>query len=122
MTSTVLHTLKKCPFIRLLLPLIAGIIFQWYFQVNLLAFLLAAGVAICLFFIITLLPFAKKFSLRWLQGCVVMLLFTCLGSCIVYTKNITHQKEWMGNYYHDGDAVMITLEEPLVEKNNSYKA
>jgi competence protein ComEC len=122
MTSTQLSSLKKYPFIRLLLPLIAGIILQWYFQIELLYILLVSIAAISLLFIFIFLPVAKKFSLRWLQGYFIMIVFTALGSCITYTKNITHQKEWMGSYYQSNDAVIVTLEEPLVEKNNSYKA
>jgi len=122
MTSTGLHTLKKFPFVRLLLPLIAGITFEWYVQVELLYILLAAVIAIFLFIIYILLPISKKFSLRWLQGILLTALLASLGGCITYTKNITHQKDWIGDHYHAGDNVIITLEEPLVEKDNSFKA
>ena len=121
MTSTGLHTLKKFPFVRLLLPLTAGITFEWYVQVE-LSYILVAVIAIFLFIIYILLPFAKKFSLRWLHGILLTTLLVSLGSCITYTTNITHQKNWIGDYYHAGDNVIITLEEPLVEKNNSFKA
>jgi len=122
MTSAQLYSLKKYPFIRLLLPLIAGIVLQWHLQIELLYILFISIVTISLLFIFIFLPVAKKFSLRWLQGCFIIILFAALGSCITYKKNITHQKEWMGNYYRSKDAVIVTLEEPLVEKNNSYKA
>ncbi len=122
MTSAILHTLKKYPFIRILLPLIAGIIFQWYVQLPLMYILVFFLLNVSVFIIFMFLPAAKKFSLRWLQGFIIMVMFAALGSCITYTKNITHQKDWIGNYYHANDAIIVTLEEPLITKNNSYKA
>ena len=120
MTSTLLHTLKKYPFIRLLLPMVAGIVLQWYIQIRLFYILIAIAVIITLLVTFIFLPFAKKFSLQWLRGLLIMLLLAALGCCITYTKNITHQKDWFGNYYHPGNALIITLEEPLVEKNRFH--
>src|SRR6266542_296891 len=51
-----------------------------------------------------------------------MLLFVMLVAVLGYTKNIKNQPGWAGNYYKAGAPLIITLEEPLTEKNNSYKA
>lgn len=40
----------------------------------------------------------------------------------MYVKDIRHNPQWMGNYYKTGQTVLLTIDEPLVEKANSYKA
>src|SRR5438128_1604183 len=122
MTYAVPYPLKKYPFIKLLVPLTAGIILQWYLQLPISLILFSTGFIILALTVFFFFSVAKKFSLRWLQGSFILLLFAMLGSIITYTKDIRHQKEWMGNYYKPGATILVTLEEPLVEKNNSYKA
>ena len=122
MTSASPFILKKYPFIRLLLSLIAGIILQWYLQLS-LHFIFTAAIIISVSLIVFLfLPLQEKFFFRWLQGIFIMLLFVMLGAVLGYRKNIKNQPGWAGNYYKAGAPLIITLEEPLTEKNNSYKA
>src|SRR5437868_4684287 len=64
----------------------------------------------------------KKFSFRWLQGVFIMLLFVMIGMALIYTKDIRNQAGQVGDYYKAPVPLIITLEEPLVEKNSSYKA
>src|SRR3954447_12339103 len=116
------NTFKKYPFLRLLLCLIAGIILQWYVQLPIQFIFTAAvifSISLITFFFF---PLQKRFSLRWLQGMLIMLLFTVAGAVLVYTKDIRNQPGWIGNYYKAATPLIITLEEPLAEKNNSYKA
>ena len=37
-------------------------------------------------------------------------------------NDIRNHKKWFGNQYSEGDILILQLEEPLVEKTNSYKA
>jgi competence protein ComEC len=50
----------------------------------------------------------------------LLLLFT--GAILVWLKDVRHNKAWAGTAYKKGDYVIATLQEPLVEKPNSYKA
>lgn len=122
MTYAVPNTLKKYPFIKLLLPLIAGIILQWYLQFDLFLVLFIAAFIVFSLLIFIFLPVEKRFSLRWLHAIFIMLLMVTFGCAITYIQDIRHQKEWFGNSYHANNAILITLEEPLIEKSNSYKA
>ncbi len=122
MAPTRAITLKKYPFIRLLLPLICGIILEWYFQFSLKAILISSLSTVVALAIIGFFSVSQKFLLRWLNGILIMLLFGTIGSLVTYAKDIRHQSDWIGNYYKPGDLLLITLEEPLVEKDNSYKA
>ncbi|NOT91671.1 ComEC/Rec2 family competence protein [Ferruginibacter sp.] len=117
-----LHVYKAAPFIRLLLPLVAGIIVQWYLQINLPLVVMAAigfGAANLLFYF---LPLAVRFKLQTLQGVLINLLLLTFGLLITWQKDMRHKADWYGNYYQDSNYIVAKIEEPLIEKTKSYKA
>ncbi len=113
---------KKSPFIRLLLPLIAGIILQWYLQIPVILILTALISFYISFLLFLLLPIALRFKLQALQGFIVQLLLLCFGLLITWQKDIRHKNNWYGNYYRDGSYLVVRIDEPLVEKAKSFKA
>lgn len=117
-----LVALKKIPFIRLLLFFVAGILIEWYLQIE-WQFLLY-GFIIPLIGIITyfFLPLSIKFSSSWFNGICILLLFSLLGAVVTYTHNVRNQPDWYQNNYATNTKILVTLEEPLVAKENSYKA
>jgi len=113
---------KKAPFTRLLLPLIAGIMLQWYLQMPILAIaaaFISFGIAFLLFL---LLPIALRFKLQALQGSIIQLLLIALGAWLTWQKDIRHHNNWYGHYYKEGNYLVVRIAEPLVEKNKSFKA
>ncbi len=114
--------LKKAPFIRLLLPLIAGIILQWRLQLPVIwstVLLIIAGIfTIALF----ALPLFKKFQLGWLTGFTVSISFAALGSLLAWMQDIRNHQNWLGNYYQPAQALIVTLQEDPIQKKKSYKA
>lgn len=113
---------KKAPFIRLLLPLIAGIILQWYLQFSLIVIvsaLICYSIAYCLFW---LLPIALRFKVQALQGIIIQLLIITLGAWLTWQKDVRHHDNWYGNYYKEDNFLIVRINEPLVEKNKSFKA
>jgi competence protein ComEC len=121
MSSTAL-TIKKIPFVRLLIFLMVGIIMQWYLQFSIASLLIAGCVCLLLIILFYFLPSSKKFMLRWFQGIVILFLFGVAGAIITYTKDIRHHQNWVGKVYLKGSLVKATIEEPLVNKDKSYKA
>ena len=113
---------KTAPFIRLLLPLIAGIILQWYFQIPVTVIITALGSFSFAFILFLLLPVAFRFKLQALQGFIIQLVFIALGSLLTWQKDIRHNSNWYGNHYKANCYLVVRIEEPLVEKNKSYKA
>ncbi len=113
---------KKAPFLRLLLPVIAGILLQWYNQFDLQQILLAGVCFVTAIFAFRLLPIILRFKLQPLQGVLINLILIVFGLFITYQKDIRHQKNWYGNIHHDSDYIIATINEPLLEKNKSYKA
>lgn len=113
---------KKAPFIRLLLPLITGIIFQWYLQISewaaWVAFVLALVISITGFFLRDYL----RYRLTMINGTAVIVIFLSLGCLLTSFKDIRNDEKWFGKNYEASDAVKIILQEPLIEKTHSQKA
>lgn len=113
---------KKAPFIRLLLPLVVGILLQWYLKIPVAAVIVGAiscSIAYLLFF---LFPTAIQFKLQSLQAVILNLLIVSVGLCITWQKDVQHSNHWFGQYYQDSDYLLVRINEPLIEKSKSYKA
>ncbi len=113
---------KKAPFIRLLLPLIAGIILQWYLQISLQVVVTALIFCTIAFLLFLLLPIALRFKTQALQGLIIQLFIIALGAWLTWQQNVQHHHKWYGNYYKDSSYLVVRIDEPLVEKNKSFKA
>ena len=113
---------KKAPFLRLLIPVIIGILLQWYKQFDLQKIVLAAVCFAIAFIAFQLLPLVLRFKLQQVQGFILNLILIVLGSFITYQKDIRHDHSWFGNVYHNSEYIVATINEPLLEKNKSYKA
>ena len=113
---------KNIPFLRLLLPFIAGILCGWYFSVNwqLSLSVLLAGVGLFAFSL-----FKKKkyhFHYRWLPGAGIMLICAGLGLWITWMQQVPHQPHWFGHNYQPGTPVQLRLLEPPSERQKTFKA
>jgi len=113
---------KKAPFFRLLIALIAGIIVQWQAQINLTT--LWPVLITCLLIIISFffIPFFARYKLTWINGIVICILFFSLGALLAWYKDIRHNDRWFGKLYKENAALIVTLNEPTVEKTKSIKA
>jgi competence protein ComEC len=113
---------KKAPFLRALAPLMLGIFLQWNFQ-------LPIYVPWCVFGISTFVCISSfffsnygRYKLAVLSGVTVSIIFIALGSLVTWYKDIRHHGAWYGNHYQGFQSVVATLQEPPVEKLNSYKS
>jgi competence protein ComEC len=122
MPATKAHLWHYAPFIRLLFPLMAGIYVQWCLPFSLLFLLLSCTflfVAVILYFF---LPDKRKFQFNSINGLLINLLLFFTGACLAWEKDIRHNKDWIGQTNQKADYLVVTLLEPLVEKQNSFKA
>jgi competence protein ComEC len=111
---------KNIPFLRFLLPLIAGIIAAWYFQLSLFFALSVFG---CSLLCLALHQFFKnKRNSSWLFGAGISLLFVSVAIALVQIKQPSFKENWFGHHYRAVNTVAIRLLEPLSEKEKSYKA
>jgi competence protein ComEC len=112
---------KNAPFIRLLIPLVIGIILQWQFQFPIGVSWYVFSISIILLFTDFLLPRFTKFKWNALSGIAIGFIFLSLGSLLTWYKDIRHNPSWFGNYYSENNFISARLTESPVEKTNSYK-
>ncbi len=113
---------KEAPFLRLIIPFMLGIIAQWYLQLSITVSLIVFA---CSIFIYILFQFSKRFiqfKLYWLNGIFMNAFLFLIGAFLTYYSDISHHPNHITDYYKNGDVVIATLQEPLSEKEKSFKA
>ena len=111
---------KKIPFVKLLLAMMASILVQWHFQIgvkNWWLILLISFIAVISFFFV---PFFNRYKLAFVTGIFTGILFFSVGALLAWEKDIRNNKQWLGNFYKEKDALVVTLDETLVEKDGVY--
>lgn len=113
---------KIAPLVRLLLPLILGILMQWYLQFDIFFILLCVGCYAVAFLLLYFLSNTSSYYLRKIQGVLLHLFIATLGLLITWQKDNRHLDSWYGHFYRDSSLLMVKINEPLVEKTRSFKA
>lgn len=113
---------QKAPALRLLVPFVAGILLQWYLQPPLVLVWVITGFFAASTIIFQLLPLRLRFKAAALQGFVLTGLIAAAAMLIVQCNDVRNNAYWFGKNDAENDALLLTLQEPLVEKPNSYKA
>lgn len=121
MSAPALYFWKRSVFIRLLPPLITGIILQW--QIKLSDFFLNIGMLLCLLFLLFFffIPISHRFRLAFFNAAVCFLLFIFVGATLTYNQNVRNSNHWFGRYYSDSSALLVRSIEPPVIKEKSIK-
>ncbi|MEP6584668.1 MAG: ComEC/Rec2 family competence protein, partial [Ginsengibacter sp.] len=112
---------KTAPFLRLLIPLSAGILIQYYFKLPLDKIIIPGCILILLTIIFRFLPLSYRFKFRGAQGVFISLFILFLAMFLTRQKDIRNENAWYGNYYDSSCYIVATLSEPPVEKAKSYK-
>lgn len=113
---------NKVPFIRLLAVLIAGIILQWQLQLSISILITGFLSLLILIIVYFFIPLKTKYKISFINGIVINILIAVFGGTLVWLNDIRNDKSWLGHSYKDSSFVLVTIEEPLVEKTNSFKA
>jgi competence protein ComEC len=112
---------KEAPFVRLLVPFLAGVLVQTYGHTTALtSWGLITGSCISLF-VFSFSRLSQQFRLQWWNGCCLHALLLAFGMLITYHNDIRHHPNWVSKYYSVGNTIIASIEEPLSEKNNSYR-
>src|SRR2546423_4271386 len=122
MNDRIVYLWKSAPFIRLLLVLTGGIVLQWYLQTTF--FFLSGCLVVSASVILTysLLPIALRYKYSIVNGISIHLLIITTGALLTQINDIRNDKNWIGHLHTDNSFIIATLQEPLVEKANSFKA
>jgi competence protein ComEC len=116
-----LHFWKKNPFIKIVAALVVGILIQWYFKPPVIVALAAALVSFIILLLYFLISTYSKYKLAPMNGVLVTLLFMAVGALITFNNDISNNTHWLGHHYKEGDLLVVTIKEPLVEKTKSFK-
>ena len=113
---------KKIPFLRLLIPFIAGIVIQWYVPIPIYSQWISTSFFTAAILIFSLLPVRHRFQWRVINGLMVVALYFSLGGVVAHYKNPRIDPHGIHILYQEKDKVVATLDEPPVEKTRSIKA
>lgn len=122
LTGMAARVWHKAPFLRILLPLSLGIAVQWNAGLSLPALLVFFSVGFFTVVLYSLTGVARRFRWSVVNGAALCLLFASLGALLTWANDVRNNDRWLGHWYKDNDGVSVVLQEPLVEKANSYKA
>ncbi|MEO5591321.1 MAG: ComEC/Rec2 family competence protein [Chitinophagaceae bacterium] len=122
MPRQTLYLWKQAPFLRLIIPLIAGILLQWYCSAPVLFTWIIIFTSIAGLIVFNIRLSFIQYKLSWINGVFINSLFLAVGMLITWQKDISHDQQWLNNYYRANNYITATLKEPLSEKTNSFKA
>lgn len=112
---------RQAPFLRLLLPFVAGIVVQWHFPFSLLRLCFAIPAVVLL---LVLLPFLLNkqhlYRTQLTGGLLMVFVFFC-GCMLVFYKDVRNHSTHIGNLWQPGLRTRVVISEPLIPKNKSYK-
>ena len=114
-------SIKRIPALRPLVSLITGIILQYHYHIGttyIFVFAIASSIILLTSFF---LSFKFSFFYKWAISVAVIILFSTVGGILTITHIDTNDKSWIGNYYKQGMPLIITLKEPPLPKQKSYK-
>ena len=110
------------PLVRLVLPMMAGIVTYLHAGLRLPghAFLALYALALALWLALQLTT-GRRYPHRWMPGVAVLLLFGLAGYHLAQTRDQLHRHDHFSRL-HDADAtLLLQVHEPVGEKTNSYQ-
>ncbi len=113
---------QRAPLLRLLASLIAGILLQWQFDVDIRIWwtiLLTGSIGMISYFFITTYD---QYRFVVIGGITCTIAFISIGALLLWHKDIRHHPNWIGNSRVDKNVFICTISDPLVEKKSSFKA
>jgi len=113
---------KKMPFIKLLLPLMAGIVIQWYLQLTLPLWLLIFTGSFIIYISFFFLPLFNRYKLSAINGITSSFIFASIGAVLVWSSDIRNNNQWFSKPTNKNSGFIVTLTENPVEKAKSFKA
>ena len=102
--------------------MMAGIMLQWHFQFGINTWWIVLSIAFTILLSFFIIPFFNRYRFGFVNGIITSILFFSIGAMLAWQQDIRNNKQWLGNFYKEQDALLVTLDEPPVEKTKSIKA
>ncbi|MFY7965131.1 MAG: ComEC/Rec2 family competence protein [Chitinophagaceae bacterium] len=116
------NLLKQIPALRLLLPIVIGILLQYHLNTPIGFIITIAATCLTLLIAFSFISLSKKFEYSWAKGLLINIIILCVGGGLSFTKNISNQPAFVGKYFSKDAPLVVTLQENLSVKEKSYKA
>lgn len=120
-TMFVVMVWKRVPFLRILLPLLAGISLQLFLSMLPICLWLLAGISITGILLFRFLPLQWRFAMAWIPGILICMLLGSCGGLLLYKADIRHQQGFFGHTVTDSSLLLLRINEPLEEKARTFK-
>lgn len=122
MNADLIPIWKKAPFLRIIIPFIAGLMVasQWNVPVVASGGILLLSLSAALMY--NLLSSKKKFLFRTLQGASINIIWFAFGMLTLFYQDPRNDNQWIGNQEKDFTVFRIRLREPLAERNATFKS
>ena len=122
MQSQELSFWKKAPFVRLFIPLAAGVYAQFNFSFREYVPWLTLATGLSMLILFSFLPVFKRFRWSLVSGVGASFIFFSLGALLTFNKDVRNHKGWIGHQSREEHLVLARLSEEPVEKPNSIKS
>ncbi|MFN0030790.1 MAG: ComEC/Rec2 family competence protein [Flavobacteriales bacterium] len=112
---------RHSPYLRLLLPFLAGILIQINAPAGILFWIIASAVAVLTQVLVHVFIRRFTFFYRFIPGVSTALLLLCTGALLSSLKPTYERENHFSKHYHEGDALLLQLCDAPIEKNRSFK-
>ena len=114
---------KKLPFVRLVIPFMAGIVLTLYLELDVSQLV---PVALLIFILFVVMVYHNRlhrhYKLRWISGLFTSLLLVLCGALLASLHTDIHNPNHFSFSVDDEPIVLVKVIEPLSEKQRSFKA
>lgn len=117
----VLPIWKEVPFLRIIIPLIAGILIQDSSSLSITTCSNLFILSLLLILLLAILPITKRFYFRHWKGICLFTSLLCTGILITSLQQAPLQKNWAGHFNSIGAVICAEVSSAPVEKDKSYK-
>jgi competence protein ComEC len=113
---------KEAPFIRLLPPFAIGIVLEQQFQINPTFGWCALILLVVAVITFNYLSLFSGFRFNWARGALIQLILLITGYVITQASEGSRERDFILHHFSPSSKILVTLQEPLQEKPNSFKA
>jgi len=112
---------KEAPFIRLIFPLITGILLQRAIQPGQTILFFIAAISVIALPGLSFLRIPQRYKFRLIYGLLIYLSLIAIGGLLAHVNDPFNRKDSIKKMYEADDILIVTVEEPLSQKKKSFK-
>jgi len=111
---------KQAPLLRIVVSMTIGIIFHYYFEFSLMTVVLNLLINSVSFFLFYKLPLHYRYRFQRFQTAFLIVMMILFGMLLTRHQDLRNSNSFFLNHYQKGDELLLRIETPLTEKQNSF--